>query len=377
MLNSNACHDLDEKVIKKGLCVLCGACVGNCPYLAAYEGKVLLRDTCELNQGQCKDACPRLLLDLDAISRAIFNVPYSEDSIGTVRKVIMAQAADTGVRAGGQDAGAVTALMKFAMEEGFIDSAILTSYEDRSWPRGIVATRSEQITGCSRSSYLAAPTVEGFNQAMKNTGCKSIGFVGTPCQIMALAKMRVAAPSVSKDMGRLKLVIGLFCTWALSYPDFSTYLREKVQGTITKYEIPPHPANAFIAYTETGSISIPLDEVLPYVRPACRYCLDLTAEFADISIGGGRREVSGWNTIIVRSGNGEKLVDAAIKKGVIETTLLPEGNLGRLEAAARNKKNKALEAIIKITGNVDDLLYLKSSEGAIKRLLVEYQKGRK
>ena len=136
MVNLKACEELDAKVIKTGLCTLCGACVGNCPYLAAYEGRVLLKDICDLPQGRCQAACPRISLDLDELSEVVFGVPYPEDGLGTARHVVMARTTDSKIRARAQDAGAVTALMKFAMEEGFIDSAILTSFEDKSWPQG-------------------------------------------------------------------------------------------------------------------------------------------------------------------------------------------------------------------------------------------------
>jgi coenzyme F420 hydrogenase subunit beta len=198
---------------------------------------------------------------------------------------------------------------------------------------------------------------------------KSIGVIATPCQVLALARMRAAPPEICKNMDKLKLVIGLFCTWALSYPDFARFLEEKVPDRIVKYDIPPHPANVLLAYTEKERIDISLDEVLPFVKPACRVCLDLTAEFADISVGSGRRDVIDWNTVIVRTERGMRFVEAAIKKGIIETTDIPEENLKRLKAAAYNKKKKALSSIVERTGSMDDLLYLQAEGKTVKSLL--------
>ncbi len=375
MVDPNACEELDAKVIKTGLCTLCGACVGNCPYLAAYEGRVLLKDICDLPQGRCQAACPRVSLDLDELNEVVFGMPYPEDGLGTARSVVMARTTDSKIRARAQDAGTVTALMKFAMEEGLIDSAILTGFEDKSWPRGIVASNHEQILKCSGSSYLAAPTIESFNQVIQNPNYRSIGFIGTPCQVMALVKMRTAPAEVSQDMDRLKLIVGLFCTWALAYPDFGRFLEKRILDPVVRYEVPPHPANVLSAYTDKDRFSFPIEEVLPFVRPACRLCLDLTAEFADLSVGGGRREVLNWNTVVVRTERGMSLLDSAIKKGIIETAPIPEGNLTRLKAAAYNKKKRAIEAIIQKTGCMDDLLYLKGRPEIVKRLVAECREG--
>jgi coenzyme F420 hydrogenase subunit beta len=375
MVNLKACEELDAKVIRTGLCTLCGACVGNCPYLAAYEGRVLLKDICDLSQGRCQAACPRISLDLDELSEVVFGMPYPEDGLGITRYVVMARTTDSKIRARAQDAGAVTALMKFAMEEGFIDSAILTNFEDKSWPRGTVASNHEQILKCSGSSYLAAPTIESFNQVIQNPNHQSIGFIGTPCQVMALVKMRAAPAETSQDMSKLKLIVGLFCTWALAYPDFERFLKKKISDPVVRYEVPPHPANVLSAYTDKERFSFSIEEVLPFVRPACRFCLDLTAEFADLSVGGGRGEVLNWNTVVIRTEKGMRLFDSAIKKGVIETTPIPEGNLSRLKAAAYNKKKRAFENIIQRTGCTDDLLYLKGRPGIVKRLVAECREG--
>ncbi len=343
--------------------------------MVAYEGRVLLRDVCDLPQGRCQSACPRISLDLDHLSRVAFGVPYSDDDLGTVVRVMMARTTDSVVKARAQDGGAVTTLISFALEEGWIDSAILTGFEDKSWPRGVIASNSKQALECSGSSYLAAPTVESYNRAIQDMNCRSVGFVGTPCQVMALAKMRTAPTEMTQGVDKLKLVIGLFCTWALSYPDFGRFLQRRISDPVVKYEVPPHPANALFAFTEKERISFPIDEVLPFVRPACRLCLDLTAEFADISVGGGRGEVLNWNTVVIRTEKGMRLVDSAVRKGVIETAPIPEGNLSRLKAAAYNKKKRAIGNIIQRTGSADDLLYLKGKPGIIKRLVAEYKEG--
>ena len=102
--------------------------------------------------------------------------------------------------------------------------------------------------------------------------------------------------------------------------------------------------------------------------PTCRYCLDMTSEFADISVG-SVEGLKGWNTAIVRTRRGAELMEMARAKGKLETATLPPGNLAHLKEAARLKKKRALQEIIQRTGDRKNLLYLGLSEGIAAKLL--------
>ena len=79
----------------------------------------------------------------------------------------------------------------------------------------------------------------------------------------------------------------------------------------------------------------------------------MTAEFADISVGSGRAKYKGWNTLIPRTGEGEKLVELAKEKGLLETKPLPEENIINLKKACLNKKKFAVsELSTKYNGNL-------------------------
>ena len=371
MVQPKACQVLVDEVIKKDLCTLCGACVGLCPYFIAHNGRIVLRDSCDLPQGRCATFCPRISLDLEELNKAIFGVPYSWHGVGTSKAIFMARSTDAKIEGRAQDAGTVTTLFYYAKDEGFIDSAVMTLFEDKSFPKGVVISTEEEILACAGSSYIATPTVEVFNRGVQDNARKKIGFVGTPCQVLALAKMNGYAQEGRNPNGKLQLVIGLFCTWALSYPGFTQFLEREVSDPIIKYDIPPHPANVLQVCTEKKRIDISLEHILPFVRPACQVCHDLTAEFADISVGSGRGEVLEWNTVIVRTPRGMEIVEGAKRKGLIEIREIPKENLARLERAAFNKKKRALKNIIQKTGSVDDLLYVKLQAEIAKQLLAE------
>ena len=181
--------------------------------------------------------------------------------------------------------------------------------------------------------------------------------------------MRASPLENRNNIEKLSLVIGLFCTWALDYGDFTRFLAEKTPlDRITKLDIPPPPANVFQVTSGSASLSIPLDEVRRFIRPSCNVCLDMTAEFADVSVGAAEG-IEGWNTVIVRSERGREFVEAARAAGVIEADALPDENLNHLKGASLGKRRRALANIKRITNSDDDLLYLDLSAETRSRLL--------
>jgi coenzyme F420 hydrogenase subunit beta len=262
----------------------------------------------------------------------------------------------------------VTALTCFALDEGLIDSAVLTASDENVLPSGTLATNTAQVRGSAGSNFVAAPTVAAFNRE-SGKEIQRIGVVATPCQALALAKMKASPLDNRNNIDKLKLTIGLFCTWALRYEEFARFLAAKAPlGQIVKFDIPPPPANVFRVFADSGSTDIPLDQVRPFIRPACEVCIDMTAEFADISVGSAEG-VEGWNTLIIRSDAGRELVEAARGKGIIETAPLPQQNLDHLKEASLLKKKKGLNKVIETTGSDENLLYLRLTSEAVKRLL--------
>ena len=367
-LDVKGCRELQSEVLARDLCSLCGACVGMCPYLVAYRGRVVALDECNLPQGRCYVFCPRTSLDLDLLSHTVFGVAYAADELGTVQEIAMARARDDAIRSKAQYGGTVTALTCFAFDQGLIDSAVLTASDENILPSGTLADSTAQIRTCAGSNFVAAPTLAAFNRESEKD-IQGIGVVATPCQALALANMRASPLENRNNIDKLKLVIGLFCTWALRYEDFARFLADKVPlRQIVRFDIPPPPANIFQVFTDSTRIDIPLDQVRPFIRPACDVCIDMTAEFADISVGAAEG-VQGWNTLIIRSHAGRELVEAARAKGVIETAPLPEQNLAHLKEASLLKKRRGLKKVIEITGSDQDLLYLKLTSEAVKGFL--------
>ncbi len=351
-------QQLRADVIDRGLCALCGACSGMCPYLVAHRGHMVALDDCVVERGRCHAFCPRTSTDLDVVSKAAFGAPFDVSAVGRVGQVLMTRATREDVRSKAQYGGTVSALVAFAIDRDFIDAAVLTKSDTSLLPSGVLVRKAEEVPSYGLSNYVAAPTLAAFNRGVRREEVRSIGVVATPCQALALAKMRASTLEDRNNVEKLSLVIGLFCTWALDFEGFTHLLSEKTPpNRITKFDVPPPPANVFQVFVGSEPVSFPLDEVRRFIRPSCNVCLDMTAEFADISVGNAEG-IEGWNTLVVRSERGQELVEAARKAAVIEADALPDENLNHLEGASLGKRRRALANIRQSTGNDDDLLYL-------------------
>jgi coenzyme F420 hydrogenase subunit beta len=288
--------------------------------------------------------------DLLEIRRLLFDEQDVTPEAGAIRAFYVTRAAEEKIRNNAQHGGTVTALIDLALNEGLIEAAILSGAEEPLLPAGVTVTRPDQAEKSSKSRFVVSPNVAAFNELVKGE-VASIGIVATPCQALALAKMRNSQHSrIRENSKKLRLVIGLFCGWAFTSPALKELLAGKIgdMDSIIGMDIPPSRYNSLDVFTKEGKVSISLDEVQKCVRPACHSCSDMTAEFSDISVGSARlpqgwEEARFWNQVIVRTEAGQKLMALAKSKGVLEFRDVPEGNLERLKRASLKKKNAGAE----------------------------------
>ncbi|MBW1997250.1 MAG: Coenzyme F420 hydrogenase/dehydrogenase, beta subunit C-terminal domain [Deltaproteobacteria bacterium] len=344
MTQNRGLQALEDKVLAKNDCTLCGACASLCPYLRSAQGRIVKLHDCDILEGRCFDYCPRTHLDLESLHQEVFGQGYRDIELGPLKNILMARARNVAIRRNAQSGGVVTGLTSFAVKEGIIHKAILTRRNPSHLPQGVAAGGREEILGCAGSSFVASPTLEALNREPLE-GEEKIGVVGTPCQVMALAKMKASPLEKRTPIDRVILTIGLFCTWALAYKPFLDYLGKHVnQESILKLDITPPPERLLKVFTDQETIDIPLDEVRPFVRPACGTCFDMTSELSDLSVG-TVEGMNGWNTVIIRTERGQELMNRAIAAGIIEDRPLPEENRRHLVQVSLMKKQKALNAL--------------------------------
>ena len=367
--------ELREKVLDAGLCTDCGACVNLCPYAASYQDHTIFIDPCDREEGRCYAFCPRTPTDLQALRESLFDPGDFTPELGPLKGFYMTRAADEQVRNSAQHGGTVTALISLALGEGMIDAAVIAEDPGNFLPEGVAVQDARSVQRRGKSKFVVSPNVAAFHKIAK-AGPEKIGVVATPCQALALAKMRVKPfPAKDSNIGKLKLVIGLFCGWALSWRELSSLLRRKLgEDSIRGLDIPPSKHHSMEVHTGKGIIEISLNEVMPAVRQACHYCFDMTAEFSDISVGSARcpdgwEVARGWNQVIVRTRTGHELLELARSRRVLEFRDMPEENLARLKKASMNKKRAAVKNLADKSGSPKDLLYLDWNDPVLRTLI--------
>jgi len=336
--------ELKTQVQNRNMCTACGACASLCPYIYAVREKVAVIYPCGLAEGNCYRVCPRTPTDLGELDRQVFGASRADHVLGEHSAIYYSRAQDSEISARAQYGGTVTALLAFLLQQGRIDAALAVRRNGAALSEPAVAATAEDLLACAGSKYSACPSLSALPQAVRE-GRRRLAVVGRPCQVTALRKMQGLAqeqqfsrlPAAKLDL----FVIGLFCFWALT-PGFYGFLAEKAgPEEIWKVDIPVEGLK--ITFTSGKELLVPVDEVRPFIRPACLECFDPTAELADVSVGSTEFDPA-WNTLIVRTSAGRTLVEEARAAGVIELRPYPEERLSILRRAVLQKKLRVLNA---------------------------------
>ncbi|OQX63073.1 MAG: coenzyme F420 hydrogenase [Desulfococcus sp. 4484_241] len=336
-------QDLIEEVQKPGLCHHCGGCVTFCTSI--NYGALELdengmprfgdRDKC-IECGLCYSICPEIN-ELDEETKKMVSW---EPPIGRVIELTAARAMDPAIRAKATDGGAVTAILLHLFDTGRIDGAIVTrqtgllnrephlamTREDIIESAGFFLGTSHGIKHFGHDYSTYSPSVQEFRPVMEK-GLSRIALVGTPCQIEAVRKIEVLGIVPSDS---IKFCLGLFCSGNFTFDEDEKKQLEKIGGfswdAVKKINI---KENFMVYLSDQSVISIPLEKIDFMKRFACRFCMDYSAEYSDISFGGiGAKE--GWTTVITRTPLGRAVLADARGK-TIETA-----SADGLKASSRN-----------------------------------------
>ena len=330
--------DLKAEVWDTGRCSGCGACVAVCPAdaLSFAEGEMVTtprstgyckQATDSVRCGACYDACPRVgeqpadtigkYLELYA-ARAAFEIPHK------------------------QSGGAVTAILKNALDEGLID-AVVTVTEDR-WtlkPSSVVITKSDVLIQQAGSRYSWwVPLLAALKNAVVERKYRKVAVVGVPCAIQALARIRTSENDLLRPYAKsIRLLIGLFCTESF---DYEALIHGKLRS---HYHIEPQEIRKLdvkgkleIIKQDNTVTVVPLAELEECIRKGCHICTDTTAVMADVSAGSVGTP-AGFTTLLVRTPAGKGFVDSAVANKLLSVS--PDVDLKAIEklAGAKIKKN--------------------------------------
>ncbi|MDD4161834.1 MAG: Coenzyme F420 hydrogenase/dehydrogenase, beta subunit C-terminal domain, partial [Methanothrix sp.] len=209
---------------------------------------------------------------------------------------------------------------------------------DEEWRTvGHVATTAEEIRNAAGTKYTINNSVLAVKEALER-GFKKIGFVGTPCQIQGLRKVKLLDEPYQFGQDKIALLIGLFCMENFDYDALMNGLVKGKFGLLPKdvarFEI---KKGMFRVIDKTGKAhEVKIDETDEYTFPGCGPCFDFASELADVSVGSvGSGE--GWSTVLTRTDAGEKLYAETLAAGAVQEKAVSEKGLALAKKLASGK----------------------------------------
>ena len=344
---------LMREIVDTGKCVGCAACVTICPtdvFDYKDERPVDTRNDacvfCEL----CADVCPVLRpLDKDLNALLGFKKPVLDEGFGPYNYAVIARAKDQEVLKRGQDGGVTSALLVHALDKGTIKGAVLGDVLPENPQVGVqkLATTPEEIVACSGSRYTYSPNTVALTEAMRKD-IRPIAVVGVPCQVDGIRQQQYS--SIRLEVAKwyqknVTLVIGLFCSESFTHEHIK-YIAETLNVEPKDIVNVNVKGKVIINLRDGREIIMKLKDFHQFARPACLYCLDYSAEHADIGVGG--IGLDGWTFVAVRTEAGHKAFQAAVDDGLFE--IMPVETEPRakelLIKLCDMKRNKPLPALM-------------------------------
>ena len=372
---------LVEEVIDQGKCVGCASCVTICPTdvfdYVEERPRVVRSDAC-VQCVLCAEVCPVLRPpDKDLDSTLHYLEPRQDEGYGFYSYAAYVRASDPAIRSRGQDGGAASALVIHALETGAVAGAILGDAipENRQLGRQKLATTRDEVLSCSGSRYTYSPNNLAFSEAMRRD-VRPLAVVGVPCQVDGIRLQQNS--SISAEMSNwyrsnVALTLGLFCSESFTHESIP-HLAELIATDPDRIENMNIKGKVVVRLDDGSVVNASLKKYRQWARPACLYCLDYSAEHADISMGG--IGLDGWTYTLVRTETGHAFLTAALGAGRLETRPVvdePKGEALLKKLAAEKKLNRPHPARMpslserERLGHVDPKTFYTSGPGAPHR----------
>lgn len=243
-------------------------------------------------------------------------MPIDSNMFGPCLRLVTAQTTNPAIRIAAQNGGVVTGLLTFALEKKIIDCAVVSaiSKERPFCPVPVLARTAQEVLDSAGTRYTFSPNVQALSEATKQGG-RAVAFVGTPCQVAAVRRMREKGLDCARPV---KLLIGLMCSEAFSYDDLMVrHVQNELGINLHDVKRTKIVAGKMMIITGEGEVAVPLAAIKKYARKACERCGDFSSELADISAGG--LGLGDWTLVVVRTLIGEQIFAEAEKAKALIT----------------------------------------------------------
>ena len=284
-------QDLENEVIYAGLCIHCGSCNAFCPHMDFNQetGEAYVVDECAETVGLCYNACPRSFLPISEIEQKLFGKTRIDLAVGVYSDIIQ-------VKSKNKDE-ILYNLTSAAFQSGVIKHMVLGEPKSKKPPVSfpVIVDNAKDAKKYIPKATMdnAGPLVTGIGRAYKDFK-RDIGIIANPCHLQGLAKILTSDFNTGAE--RTSLCIAYACS----------------SGGMT----------------------------------GCKYCTDFSGEFSDISYSPwGAPKGSGGAFLIIRTETGQKVIDAAVEKKLIEITD-PNPDLSEMKKFLNKKRKKNFRTLL-------------------------------
>lgn len=344
------------------LCLGCGLCEDICPqgaitidirqgeYRPSVDESLCIGSKC----GRCSDICPGLGVDLLKLSTRQDSLTNGHvtcnEFLGRYVQLYTGHCTNEDIRYHSASGGLVTGLLVYLLEKKMIDGAVVTrlSSSNHLTPEAFIARNTEELIS-ARSSKYCPVSMQGIRKQIREAEGKYV-IVGLPCHLHGFRKIE---EKDEKFREHVFAYWGLYCSSGRTF-HLTDYILQ--QRHINKDDI------RYFSYRDEGCLGslvvkcsneVYKERYQSYFHPLrsifiprrCHFCIDHSAELADISFGDIHikpysDDTIGINSLIVRTPQMNELLQQAMRDGAIVMEELNEATLVASQKMARVKKTK-------------------------------------
>lgn len=322
------------------LCWNCGVCLSIC-HRRDRSFKLVGKLSREEKGKECQDCvlcleiCPRVYPDPAPYEEQFFGQRAEDPELGFYLSTASIKAREK--RGNVQDGGAVTALVRLALETGWADAAFLVKRNQDWQAESYLATSPDEVTPSAGAKYSCYPGAHSLAQAAQRFD--NIIYVGLPCQIGAMRRM-ATRQKYNHISSRIKLMIGLVCAACFEHQSLKNFVEKDLgipMDRVEKFDITKGKLRVIGDGKDEWR---PLKEVQHIYWPSCFGCSDSTALLADIAAG-SVGSLPGESTVLVRTSLGEELFHKALAAELFDL-VTPGREMKRLKRFAEIKREKVM-----------------------------------
>lgn len=269
---------------------------------------------------------------------------------------------DESLRYRASSGGGISALASYLLENGKVDAVLHIGVSDSDPLRNVfrISRTAEDIATNAGSRYAPAAPIEGLRKAISQFA--RIGFIGKPCDIVAVRKLASADPIVAE---RVTTCLSFMCAGVPSIKGTHAVIEHLGVGLADvvqfRYRGNGWPGLATAQTMDGESRSMTYDEswgriLNRHLQFRCKICVDGTGEFADVTCADAWygtadgypdfEERQGRSLMLSRTEKGEALINAALAARYLEVETLPVPEIEKMQPYQAARKRMVLSRIL-------------------------------